>query len=191
MKTQKDDRRVKYTKLFLKNSLVELMQEQPISKISVKALCDAADVNRSTFYVHYTDQYDLLRQLELEVIAEVEKHISKHALSKHTAQAVQVLDQILSYIASDAELFKVLLSDNGDFVFQKDIMQLAQQKIISDLRNDQTIEQRTSEYLQCFVITGALSIVQKWLHDGMPESTTEMAELISKLLYKGLSDFYA
>lgn len=60
----KTDRRVKYTKTALREALVTLMQDRHISQITVKALCDLADVNRSTFYAHYTDPYDLLGQVE-------------------------------------------------------------------------------------------------------------------------------
>jgi AcrR family transcriptional regulator len=191
METEKADRRVKYTKMLLKKSLVELMQERPISKISVKILCEAADINRSTFYAHYTDQYDLLKQLEQEVITELKKHLSKDAFSKQTAQTVQAMNQILDYIAKNADLFKILLSENGDSTFHREIMFLAQQKIISDIHNDLSIDARTSEYLKCFAITGTLSIMQKWLQDGIIESTEKMTELITKLLYKGTSAFYA
>lgn len=191
MKTEKIDRRVKYTKMLLKESLVELMREYPISKVSVKFLCEAADINRSTFYAHYTDQYDLLRQLGQEVVAELKKHISKDDFSKQTEQTVQALNRILEYISRNADLFKILLSENGDSSFQREIMLLSQQETISNIRNDQNIDTRTSEYLQCFVVTGALSIVQKWLQDGMTESTEQMTEIVSKLLYKGISAFYS
>ncbi|WP_286946022.1 TetR/AcrR family transcriptional regulator [Acetobacterium sp. UBA5834] len=43
---------------------MELMETRPISKISVKMICETADINRSTFYAHYADQYALLTQLE-------------------------------------------------------------------------------------------------------------------------------
>jgi AcrR family transcriptional regulator len=190
MRIEKVDRRVKYTKMFLKKSLVELMREHPISKISVKMLCEAADINRSTFYAHYTDQYDLLKQLELEVIAELEKHITKDAFSKQTAQTILSMNQILDYISKNADIFKILLSENGNSTFQKEIMILAQEKIISDILNNPDINERTSEYLQCFAVTGALSMVQKWLHDDMVESTEKMSELASKILYNGISAFY-
>jgi AcrR family transcriptional regulator len=190
MKIEKVDRRVKYTKMFLKESLVELMREHPISKISVKMLCEAADINRSTFYAHYTDQYDLLKQLELEVIAELEKHITKEAFSKRTAQTILSMNLILDYISENADIFKILLSENGNSTFQKEIMLLAQEKIISDILNNPGIDERTSEYLQCFAVTGALSMVQKWLHDGMVEPTRKMSELASKILYNGISAFY-
>ncbi|MDF2891174.1 MAG: transcriptional regulator, TetR family, partial [Clostridia bacterium] len=143
MKIEKVDRRVKYTKMFLKESLVELMRKHPISKISVKMLCEAADINRSTFYAHYTDQYDLLKQLELEVIAELEKHITKEAFSKRTAQTVLSMNLILDYISENADIFKILLSENGNSTFQKEIMLLAQEKIISDILNNPGIDERT------------------------------------------------
>jgi len=191
MKTEKVDRRVKYTKLSLKKSLVALMKEKTISKISVKMLCESADINRSTFYAHYKDQYDLLRQLELEVIKELKKHITKDAFSKQTAQTLQSMNQILDYILENADIFKILLSENGNSTFHKEIMMFAQEKTISDILNNPDIDERTSEYLQCFAITGALSIVQKWLQDGTVESTEKMSELTSKLLYNGFSVFYS
>lgn len=190
MKTEKTDRRVKYTKMFLKNSLVDLMRDTPISKISVKMLCEAADINRSTFYAHFKDQYDLLEQLEQELIAELEKHLSDDVFPKQTGIKLQVLNQILIYISNNADLFRTLLSENGDFTFQREIMFLAQRKMISQLRHNQNIDARTSEYLQLFVVNGSLSIVQKWLQDGMVESTEKMSELSSKLLTNGLSAFF-
>jgi AcrR family transcriptional regulator len=191
METEKLDRRVKFTKTLLKNSLVELMRKYPISKISVKLLCETADINRSTFYAHYTDQYDLLKQLEQEVILDLGKYISKDDFFKQTSQTTQALNQIMVYIAKNADLFKILLSENGDSTFQREIMLLAQQKTISDLKSDKHMDPRTSEYLQCFVTKGALSILQKWLQDDMVESPESMSELASKLLYKGLSAFYS
>ncbi|KNY25831.1 TetR/AcrR family transcriptional regulator [Pseudobacteroides cellulosolvens] len=191
MKSEKADQRVKITKMLLKKSLVELMRENPISKISVKMLCEAADINRSTFYAHYTDQYDLLKQLEQEVISELKKHLSNDAFSKHTEQTAQAMSQILDYIAKNADLFKTLLSENGNSNFHREIMSLAQQKTISDIHNNPSIDESTSKYLQCFAVTGALSIVQKWLQDGITEPTEKMSELISKIIFKGVSGFYS
>ena len=51
--------RIKYTKMFLKNAILELLKEKPLNKITIQELCDKAEVNRSTFYAHYLDIYDL------------------------------------------------------------------------------------------------------------------------------------
>jgi len=190
MKTEKIDRRIKYTNLLLRESLISLMQTTPISKISVKILCESADINRSTFYAHYTDPYDLLRKLEQEVMAEVNEYIDTQETSEQSEFATQILKQVLEYAGKNSGLLKVLLSENNDSKFQEDIMTLAQQKIIEDVRNNQNLDPRISEYLQCFIISGALKIIEKWLQDGMTETPQKMAELISKLLFQGISPFF-
>lgn len=190
MTADKVDRRVKYTTLLLRESLLKLMKIYPISKISVKMLCETADINRSTFYAHYTDQYDLLEKLEQEVVADLNEYINRHVMTDQSEQTVQILKQVLEYAAKNADLFKVLLSENCDAAFQRDIMSLAQQKMIADVRNDQNLDHRISEYLQCFIISGGLKILEKWLHDDMVESPQQMAELTSKLLFQGISYFF-
>jgi len=185
----KESKRVKLTKRIIKSSLVDMLKTYPISKVSVKKLCEIAEINRSTFYAYYTDPYDLLYQIQGEVINDLSDYISRNAFSEHTALTVQAMTKILEYAKENSELFKVLLSENGDITFQKDIMRLAQKKTINELRSTQSIEPRTSEYLQLFIITGALSVMNKWLQDEMPESPGQMAGLCSSLLYKGLSAY--
>lgn len=189
MNTGKADRRVRYTMRALKDSLIELMQENHISKISVKMLCEHADINRSTFYAHYTNQYDLLRRLEQEVIADFNESIDRCLEDQSSGDAVNLMKQLLDYAAENAELVMVLLSENGESEFQKDLVSIAQQRLILYLREDARLTPHLSEYLQGFVISGAVNILQKWIHDGMVESTREMAELISRLLSSGLSSF--
>ncbi len=45
---QKESRRVTMTKLLLKTALIELMQEKPFPQITIKELCERADLNRTT-----------------------------------------------------------------------------------------------------------------------------------------------
>lgn len=191
MKAEKTDRRIKYTKQALKDSLIKLLQTNHIAKISVKMLCKEADINRSTFYAHYSDQYELLRSLELEIIEEFRNYIKSQPLTEQLDSTVALMKQLLEYAAQNADLFRVLLNDHGDRKFIRDIMTLTQEQIILSLKHDQSLDQRTSEYLQCFIVTGALKIVQKWIEEGTVESPQEMAELISGLLFKGVSSFFS
>lgn len=191
MKAEKIDRRIRYTTMLIKESLVQLMQTNPISKISVKMICEAADINRSTFYAHYTDQYDLLQKLEKEVVAGFREYVETQTFDGHSETSAHALEQLLEYAAKHADLLKVLLSENGDSDFHRDIVEIAQLKAIADLNRYQSIDSRTIEYMNSFIIAGALSLVLKWLEDGMIESTQEIAKIISKLLFRGMSSFYS
>lgn len=57
------DRRTKYTLKTIKETFLDLLQENNINKITVKEICDNADINRATFYRYYTDIYDLLKKI--------------------------------------------------------------------------------------------------------------------------------
>ena len=63
-----DGRRVKMTKLLLKQSLLELMKQKSIHDISIKEVCLGADINRSTFYRHYNTQYELYDEIVNEIL---------------------------------------------------------------------------------------------------------------------------
>lgn len=58
------DRRVKRTKKILYEALLTLMQNKAINKITVKELTELADINRKTFYLHYTDIFDMIDQIK-------------------------------------------------------------------------------------------------------------------------------
>lgn len=184
MGRKKLDQRVRLTRNLLKNALVQLMQEQHLSKISIRALCEVADINRSTFYAHYTDQYDLLEKVEQEALDNLNKYLSRQDFNNDRPISLQVLTRVLDYIKANIELFKALLSENCDFAFQKDLMELAQ--VISSQQN-QSLDLRIQEYVETFFLSGAISMLQKWLHDGANESPAQMAEFVIQVIYYGIS----
>lgn len=65
---KKTDARVRYTKKILKESLLKFLKEKPINKITVKEVCDLAELNRATFYSHYSDCFALLESIEDELV---------------------------------------------------------------------------------------------------------------------------
>lgn len=62
------DARVRYTQRILKEALLTLLREKPINKITVKELCDLAELNRATFYALYSDCFALLESIENELL---------------------------------------------------------------------------------------------------------------------------
>lgn len=186
MKIKKIDRRVKYTIEMLKEALVRAMQKEHISKISVKSLCELADINRSTFYAHFRDQYDLLHYIEQEVLANITRRLERQDFGGEGPISFQVLNLILEYVQQNASLFKALLSDNCEPGIQREIMKLPD---IISVQIYEGVDERVKDYLSVFGVTGCVSILQKWLQDGMPESTEQISELILQILYHGIADF--
>lgn len=65
------DIRIEKTKTAITNTFLELRSKKPLEKITIKELCEQAKINKSTFYSHYKDIYDLSDQLETEVVTSV------------------------------------------------------------------------------------------------------------------------
>ena len=65
---QKEDRRITMTKRMLKNALTDMLKEKDIYHISIRELCERADVNRTTFYKHYGSQFELLDDMETDLL---------------------------------------------------------------------------------------------------------------------------
>ena len=58
------DRRIETTKKNIRRALVRLSAAKPYPEITVKELCEAADINRTTFYVHYKNTREVLEDIE-------------------------------------------------------------------------------------------------------------------------------
>ena len=90
----KTDARVKYTKMVLKKALLELMQHKPVNKITVKEICEQAELNRATFYAHYSDCVDLLESIEEELFGQFERSMQSYTRSFDIAGLVGGLYRI-------------------------------------------------------------------------------------------------
>ena len=73
----KNDPRTRYTRKVIQDAFLEILKEKPVSRITVKEVCDKAEINRGTFYRHYQDCYDLLDKIEEEGLKEFEKMLER------------------------------------------------------------------------------------------------------------------
>lgn len=65
------DLRIQKTKAAIKKAFLELRRKKPIEKITVTELSRLAEINKATFYLHYSDIYSLAEEIEDEVIDDI------------------------------------------------------------------------------------------------------------------------
>lgn len=97
---------------------MDLLKEKTITAVTVKEICELADINRSTFYSHYFDQYDLLSKISEEVVADMYETLNEYSFKKNE-EALQMTEKIMEYVAEKSDICQILLSDNGDSTFKK------------------------------------------------------------------------
>jgi len=178
MKELKLDRKTRYTRMVLQDSLLELMEQKPISKITIKELCEKADINRTTFYAHYTDQCDLLRKIEDETLSWAEEMITTLLDQTDKNETINILERILQYFSDNRKHIKVLMSEQGDIDFQKQLLTLIYSQCDITPSTAKNTDLVTKELYFIFVVNGSVGLIQHWLKNDLNKSVKEMTEII-------------
>lgn len=177
------DRRIRKTKAVLKSSLVSLMKEKNVKNITVKELCERADINRGTFYLHYKDIFDMLEQIETEFFSEFANIIDNYGKS-HQESRLYILENIFALTKKHKDFCLVLLSSKGDIGFIK--------KLLSHIHNIffQVYDEGVAvEYYFSFIIYGCIGVVENWLKGDAKESPQDIARITENIILNGNKEY--
>lgn len=181
MAGKRDDRRVEFTKMLLRQSLTQLMHSKPIHKLTVKEICETAELNRGTFYAHFSDQHDLLRHtedVEMEKVIKSVVRIAKCPAGQREALCVELMFSL----RENSSVWGALLSENGNAdlskrMFGKLFAELAEAGICG-------ADDPCAKLMVTHMMVGCIGMVSFWL-GGVPSVTPEQA---GKLIYRILSE---
>ncbi len=182
MKEESSNRKVRYTRKVLRDSLVELLITKPISRITITELCKKADINRTTFYAHYKDQFDLLNQVEEETLSSFEDILRKHEDKRGRRELLQLTEEIVSFMADNGNSIQVLLSENGDIRFQKKLFNrfIRMDQVMNYFSSDED-DRELKEYSYIFVVNGTLGLIQHWLQSDKSVPEAQLAKMLVQL----------
>lgn len=178
------------TRQLIEETLLRLLAEKTFSKISVRDLTTAAEINRGTFYLHYIDKYDLLETVEqnlLDGLASASSEIQPEQVLKEArkGELSQFSMQVFHYIDAHAQKFKVLLSSNNQSGFVKRL----QRFFITQFSQKYTKHEFTlndpdlpSHYLAAFAASAFLGIIEEWITTDEHESPEQMATYFVRII---------
>ncbi|WP_173915295.1 TetR/AcrR family transcriptional regulator [Halobacillus sp. Marseille-Q1614] len=184
--SEKLDRRKKYTRKVLKESLITLLAQKSISEITVKEVCEIADINRSTFYTHYSDHFDLLDKIEEEITEDMNKYLNSYSYEIEE-ESIQMTEKILEYIIENKFMFQTLLNKDAAPTFEKRMMELTRGFMVNNWLSENYLKREESKYLSSFVISGAIHVIKDWLANNMDQPPKEMAVMINNFINYGFS----
>ena len=181
---EKFDRSVRKTKAQLRAGLARLMQKKSIKEITVKELVEEVDINRSTFYLHYTDIYQMLESIEGELMDEISHLIDDYALDpiNNKESSYPFIEQIFTILDNNKDICIALLGKNGDMAFVNRIEGLIAETVFQRLSSRMPKDNRDIEYAYAFCLNGCVGMIKAWLSSDNQESTQHMAELTHKLI---------
>lgn len=187
MKEENLDRRVRKTRRQLRQCLSVLLKEKKIQEITVREISDMADINRGTFYLHYKDVFDLLEQIEHELLEELEDVLNHYQADDLLSKPAGIFTEVFSLVKENADMVAILIGDNGDLNFVNQLNLIVRDKCLNNWMELNCSREAVSfDAYFSFIVSGYIGIVQYWLKNGMRETPRELALMTAQIMQKGI-----
>ena len=176
LESPKEDHRTRLTKMMITNAMTDLLKEKPIQNITVKELCERAEINRATFYLHYENIYHLLEQMENYILIHLDKLLQENTVISRDIKAVgpnAFISSLVIFFEKNKELCSILLGEYGDPKFVSKVIEISREKSVREYQK--LYPQATSMQVDIFftfIANGFLGLLKYWLNnDHIPFST--------------------
>ncbi len=175
MAGKRDDRRVEFTKMMLRRSLAALMRSKPVSKITIKEICEKAELNRGTFYSHFSDQSDLLRHTEDVAMEQLSGYVLDITAADEEERE-RACAALFRHIRENSDLWGALLSENGNADFSKRMFE----KLITDLAEAGrcAADDPKAKLAFTYLMVGCIGMASRWLYEEPEVSPEQMGRIL-------------
>ena len=183
---EKDGAKGRYfaTAARMDEAFLSLLEEKDFAYVTVKEICRRANVNRSTFYLHYETLDDLLLESVEWMIDRFREHMALDAadvierirtcpLSELSFMTPRYLLPYLSYLEKNKRLFLTALRNAKTLELEKSYAGLFRH-VLSPVLERFGVPERQRPYLMAFYMHGLMAIVTRWLEDDCRESKEEI-----------------
>lgn len=172
----KNNKRFYETEIRMESAMLEIMKSTEFEKITVKKICEKANVNRSTFYAHFIDIYDMIDKMEMELSKEL---LNQYIEDKSEFLSEQSLIPFLNHIKKHQHFYKINLQTRKEFPIKRGFDRLWE--IIKNICYEKGIS--SDEEIMYYLIyfqSGLTMALKHWLDNGCKEDEIELAKIIKK-----------
>ena len=177
------------TAIRMDEALIALLEKKDFEYISVKEICDTAGVNRSTFYLHYENITDLLKETTRYII---DKHLAYYEIDKQRIsldfeackrdELLFITDKYLvpylTFVKDNQRIFKVAIKQfnslNMDAVYARMF-----ENIFNPILECFHIAPKERAYIMKFYLTGIFGIVMEWISHGCSDDMDVIIKVIT------------
>ena len=176
MPKNSEDRRARRSRRLLKASLLELMKHKTFSEISVRDVTDEADMNRATFYLHYSGTAELLQSVEEDLLAELQALVDAHMQETVAIGSVNpVFEPVLDFLVEHRETCAVLFASSEASGFFQSLQRLVHENGAPLVRTWFRPEDPwLTEYLLNFLAWGFIGLLAEWFEKDMALPKAEL-----------------
>ena len=180
----KEDLRVTKTKKLLYETLISLMEEKSFEEIKVSDICKKALINRSTFYSHYSDKYELFMELINTLKLSLFNSLNTNVNNVNTREYfIELIIILLNHIDDKKNIYYSILINNRNSIITDIILDVVSKDINSRITNDKiSTNNIPTEIVSKFYLGAVISIGIEYLESKNKYSKEDMIKYIDKLI---------
>ena len=183
------DRRVLKTKRAIQNAFAKLLSEKDINDITISDIAAEADINRKTFYKYYAGIYEVVDEIENDIVRRFDEALTEIDLRSNATSPYMVFEKITSVINTDIDFFGYLLSMNSNLSLSAKLVDLLKAKTRSILQMYLDISESRMELMLEFMVTGFVAVYRSWFNSDRSLPIEEISANINELCFKGLNGY--
>lgn len=183
----KAESKYKNTAIKMNKALIKLIDNKEFSQINVSEICQEAGVNRSTFYAHYQNTYELLKETQQNIMEEFYNSFANCGITyknpKYTSEdqdfiSPKYIIPYLLFVKGNQKLFKVYMNNLSNFEVDdafEDLFKYVFEPIF--IKNNVT-NKSLMQYISKFFLTGITAIVNQWVNNDCKDDLMLICEII-------------
>lgn len=160
-----------FTQRAIKETFLSLLEERPLSEITVKDIVEKCGINRNSFYYHFQDLPALLEEIiKEEADAVIEKYSSANSI-------VDCFDALVEFSSRHKRAIMHIYRSVSRDIFERYLMQISEYFInsyISTVLTEEKINDNNKKAIVSYYKCVCFGLVIDWLNNGMKEEYTQM-----------------
>lgn len=172
---KKQDRRIIKSKKAIKKAFMSILATKDINDITIKNIADLADVDRKTVYNYYNGTYEILNEIENEMVSTINDAVESLDLEGNLDQQISIFKKITDVINDNFEFYSILMKLNYDSQLIKKLISLFSEYAKKILNKFKLPNGVNVEYASTFIASGVLNTYYKWFNSDRSISLDDLS----------------
>ena len=189
--TRRTDPRTRKTKRAIRNAFAKLLSEKEINDITVRDVAELAEINRKTFYRYYAGIYQVVDEIENEIVRSYEQILGEIDFRQDLENPYRIFERLTDTINTDLDFYGYLLSMQGNVSLVSKLSEMLKAKTAETLLQHVSMDAHVADIMLEYVISGMVAVYQHWFNSGRREPIETISEALSVLAFSGINGVMA
>ena len=184
---RKVDRRVIKTKKAIRSAFPHLAAEKNISDITVKDIAERADINRKTFYNYYDGVYQVIDEIENELITAFATALSEIDFTVVINNPSLLFDRLTNNISRDIDFYSHLAKREENSSLIRKIISTLKDKLKQSVSSQITVSPELLDIVADYTVGGLVAVYQSWFASRRKVPLETLSQIVSTLTFEGVN----